>query len=279
MRNYFYSTVFALALITAYAVSQTGSYPSSNQPSNQTGSTTSAPNASQSSGQSQPMPQSDKAASPVDDQTLQSKVKDELATNPALSGVNVTANNGVITLEGSVASKEDRQQAKKMAQSVPGVKSVKDKLSVAGATTKPPTSYWMPAQSTAGSGSGSAQSGQGSSQTGAQSSTGMPQSDANAGGADNSTLQAQIQTAIKNEPTLSADAIVVAVTDNSVDLSGTAASKKDKQTAKRIAQSFAANRKVNDNITVAGNNSMPQSDKTDQSTPKKTPPDQTVPHL
>jgi osmotically-inducible protein OsmY len=225
------------------------------------------------------MPQSDKAASPVDDQTLQSKVKDQLAANPALSGVNVTANNGVITLEGTVASKEDRQQAKKMAQSVPGVKSVKDKLSVAGATTKPPTSYWM--QESKGSSSS-----QGSSQTGAQSPTGMPQSDANAGSTDNTTLQAQIQNAIKNEPTLAADAIVVAVTDNSVDLSGTAASKKDKQTAKRIAQSFASNRKVTDSITVAGNNSMPQSDKTDQSTPrnpdkdnKKTPPDQTMPHL
>ncbi len=118
----------------------------------------------------------------------------------------------------------------------------------------------------------------------------MPQSDANAGSTDNGTLQNQIQVAIKNEPTLSADAIVVTVTDNAIDLSGTAATRKEKQTAKRIAQSYANNRKVQDHITVSssGSNSMPQSDKTDNTTPhnpdkkdrnsSQNPPDQTVPH-
>lgn len=326
MRNYFYSTVFALALITAYAVSQTGSYPPSNQPSNQPQSgTTSPPDASQSTspssnqnGQSQTMPQADKTP-PVDDQTLQSQVRDQLASNPAFSGINVTANKGVVTLEGTVASKEDRQQAKKMAQSVAGVKSVKDKLTVASSTTTPaPTSRWMSLQSSSSNGttqpssssSGSAtqeskgsSAGQSSSQTGtypstsgsqssgqtgsstSQSSSGMPQSGASASTADSSTLQNQIQNALKNEPTLAADSITVSVTDSAVELSGTAATKKDKQTAKRIAQSYAGNRKVKDDITVSGSesNTMPQSDQTtprpDKDKSKQNPPDQTVPHL
>lgn len=308
MRNYFYSTVLALALVTAYAVSQTGSYPPSNQP--QSG-TTSPPDASQSTspssnqnGQSQTMPQADKTP-PVDDQTLQSKVRDQLASNPSFSGINVTANKGVVTLEGTVASKEDRQQAKKMAQSVAGVKNVKDKLTVASSTTTPaPTSRWMSPQSSSSNGtaqpssasSGSAtqeskgsSAGQSSGQTGSstsQSSSGMPQSDASASTADSSTLQNQIQNALKNEPTLAADSITVSVTDSAVELSGTAATKKDKQTAKRIAQSYAGNRKVKDDITVSGSesNTMPQSDKPEKDKPKdkdpsQTPPDQTIPHL
>ena len=42
------------------------------------------------------------------------------------------------------------------------------------------------------------------------------------------------------------------VTDDAIDLSGTVATGKEKQTAKRIAQSYAGNRKVKDHITVSG---------------------------
>jgi osmotically-inducible protein OsmY len=144
MNRYFYTSVLALALVTAYAVSQTGSYPSSSQPSNQPQSgQTNTPDASQSTSPStnnpsakdqsktgQSMPQSDQTMATVDDQTLHTKVHEQLSTNPALSNVNVTVNNGVVTLDGSVATKQDRKEAKKIAESVPGVKKVKDKLKV-----------------------------------------------------------------------------------------------------------------------------------------------------
>jgi osmotically-inducible protein OsmY len=42
----------------------------------------------------------------------------------------------------------------------------------------------------------------------------------------------------------------VNVTDTTVELTGTAATSKDKQTAKRIAQSYAGNRRLVDHITV-----------------------------
>lgn len=65
-------------------------------------------------------------------------------------------------------------------------------------------------------------------------------------------LQAQIQNALKNEPTLTNDNINVSVTDNEIDLSGTVANGKAKLTAKRIAQSYAGNRKVKEHLTVSG---------------------------
>jgi len=97
----------------------------------------------------------------------------------------------------------------------------------------------------------------------------MPQSDVNAAATDNSTLQNQIQTAIKNEPTLANDAITVNVTDSAVELSGTASSKKERQTAQRIAQSYANNRKVTDHITVSSNSTSTPPDSThpDSTTP------------
>jgi hypothetical protein len=45
---------------------------------------------------------------------------------------------------------------------------------------------------------------------------------------------------------------MVNVTDSGISLSGTVETGKEKQTAKRIAQSYAGSRKVEDNITVSG---------------------------
>jgi hypothetical protein len=65
-----------------------------------------------------------------------------------------------------------------------------------------------------------------------------------------STLQGQIQNALQNEPTLRNDQINVNVNDSTIELSGTVQSGKEKQTADRIANSFAGNRRVRDRITV-----------------------------
>jgi hypothetical protein len=114
----------------------------------------------------------------------------------------------------------------------------------------------------------------------------MPQSGANAAGTDSTTLQNQIQTALKNEPTLANDNISVNVTDNAIDLSGTAASRKERMTARRIALSYANNRKVQDHITVAGAAGAPAATQPDATTPRPEdknnqnqtpPPDQSTP--
>jgi osmotically-inducible protein OsmY len=70
--------------------------------------------------------------------------------------------------------------------------------------------------------------------------------------AEGTDLQPQIQRALQSEPTLSSSSVTVSVTGDTIELSGTVPTGKEKQTAKRIAQSFAGNRKVVDRITVTG---------------------------
>ncbi len=69
---------------------------------------------------------------------------------------------------------------------------------------------------------------------------------------NDSVLQSQIENALRNEPALSSSHIAVNVTAESISLSGTVGSGKDKQTAERIAQSFDGNRKMNDTLAITG---------------------------
>jgi hypothetical protein len=64
----------------------------------------------------------------------------------------------------------------------------------------------------------------------------------------------QIQNALQKEPTLSSDSITVVVSEDAIELNGNVATSKEKQTAKRIAHSYAGNRKVRDHITVSAGN-------------------------
>lgn len=69
---------------------------------------------------------------------------------------------------------------------------------------------------------------------------------------DAATLQSQIQNALQNEPTLKNDTVNVSVSDSTIELSGNVQTGKEKETAHRIASSFAENRRVRDRITVSG---------------------------
>lgn len=111
---------------------------------------------------------------------------------------------------------------------------------------------------------GSAQSSTGSSAVGAN--TGVSTNASGTAGApgtatsgiginDTATLQNQIQNALQNEPTLRNDNINVNVTESTIELSGAVQTGKEKQTAQRIASSFAGNRRVKDRVTVSGKGS------------------------
>jgi hypothetical protein len=76
---------------------------------------------------------------------------------------------------------------------------------------------------------------------------------------DTATLQGQIQTALQNEPTLRNDALSVNVTDSTIELSGNVQTGKEKQTAHRIASSFAGNRRMKDRVTLSGHGSSASS--------------------
>src|SRR5439155_18635733 len=112
-------------------------------------------------------------------------------------------------------------------------------------STAPSTSS-SASSGTSGQGSTGAQSGDVNSQSTASGSS-LPQSSA---ASDTATLQGQIQQALQNETTLSNDKVTANVTDTEIELTGTVATGKDKQTAKRTAQSYAGNRKVVEHIKV-----------------------------
>jgi outer membrane biosynthesis protein TonB len=87
----------------------------------------------------------------------------------------------------------------------------------------------------------------------------LPQSDASSpvapldtGGMTSAELQARIEAALHNEPTLSGDALTVNVTDDEINVTGTVGSGKERTTASRIVQSFGENRKVKEKINVSG---------------------------
>lgn len=69
---------------------------------------------------------------------------------------------------------------------------------------------------------------------------------------DAATLQSQIQNALQSEPTLKNDSVNVRVNESTIELSGNVQTGKEKETAHRIASSFAENRRVKDRITVSG---------------------------
>jgi len=318
---------FVLALSTAFLLAQSSM---GNQASPgaaaQAGSTNSSASQNPNPSSNPDMTNPPAATQPkVDDSTLERQVHEQLATNPDLQSVQVAANNGDVSLTGSVPNKNDKKEAKKLAKSVPGVKKVKDDLQIAStanpasspsvgapagssSTTgtnppsgtmdeKPPTATnpnaapstppqsnfmrtsFMGEQATSQSGSATSsdsssqapssqssspsaspsssssdQSGQ-SSSTGSSSAVGSPagQSGSTTGATESSDqVKNDIQTAFRNEPTLTSSGVSVDVSSDTVTLSGSVPSQKDRDEAKRIAQSFAGSRKVVDNVKVSG---------------------------
>jgi BON domain len=67
-------------------------------------------------------------------------------------------------------------------------------------------------------------------------------------------LQSQIQNALSKEPTLSGDTINVNVTAEAIEVTGSVATAREKQTATRIIQSYAGNKKVVSHLTITGRN-------------------------
>lgn len=72
-----------------------------------------------------------------------------------------------------------------------------------------------------------------------------------------SELKSQIQNALTKEPTLSADSLQANVTDQNIELSGNVETAREKQTALRIVQSYAANKKVVNHISVGSRSVSP----------------------
>ena len=128
MRKYLYQVAFVLALSATFAFAQTKPSASGNDQSMtpQAGQKAQSGDIDQSKGQAK----DGMKTGAVDQDTLIRQVKEQLATNPSFSGVNVEVSKDTVTLTGDVPTKDDRTQAKNLAEAVPGVKHVRDHLKV-----------------------------------------------------------------------------------------------------------------------------------------------------
>lgn len=99
-----------------------------------------------------------------------------------------------------------------------------------------------------------------------------------AGPVPNSELETYIENSLKRDPSLSGTRVRVAVLEDRIELTGNVAKAKEKQTAGRLAQSFAGNKKLVNEISIGA----PATSQTPggQTSPKAKPQDpRTTPSL
>jgi osmotically-inducible protein OsmY len=214
----------------------------------------------------------DKKAS-VDDATLQQQVTQRLQSDASLKDIRVDVKDGVVVLEGTVPSKEERHRAKEMAKEVDGVRKVKEKVKVeanaassaaAGTMGSTATSGMTSTTGTTGSqacncpNSGTAQTGTSTQQPAAStaSSGAQQQTGSAASSSSNASVEVtQVQNAIRNEPTLANSNVQVNVTNNTVMLNGTVPDEQTKQRAEQVARQSAPNQQIQNNIQVSSSSS------------------------
>src|SRR5438067_2197783 len=223
MKQYFYAVAFVTALAVAYAASQTT--PQNN--ASQTPCTATPPAATST-------PSASNNCAPTSRPTTAGSIAGSTQSSTSSSGTQTgvgTVNSAGANAAGAQGNVQSNTQGSAAAPS-----------GSRGTTPVAPGSVSSGASSSGGGASG------------------LPQSDiegAASADAETVNLRTQVQGAIAKEPTLSNDHVLVNVTATTVELSGTVATGKEKQTAVRIAESYANNRKVVDHITVTGRGNAP----------------------
>jgi osmotically-inducible protein OsmY len=283
----FYTAVLVLALASFVAAQSQAPMPQEPRVQEPAPDTAQPPQQTPPTAAPDPMarPQSDEQPM-VDDQTLHRQVHEQFASDPAFRNIQVTVEEGKVRLEGTVASKDDKKRAKEMAKAITGVRKVSNKLKVdetmsatgageatTGAETRPESDVTGETQVTQPQTTTPPAT---QPQT-TQPETTQPQSDQTATMQASGELKTQIETAFKNEPTLAGASIIVNVTETTIELSGSVPTGKERQTAKRIAQSFAGNRRVEDRLTVTGLGQDPSQTNQPNQTPPEGKPDQQPP--
>ena len=157
------------------------------------------------------------------DQDLGREIQQQFATDGAFQSIAVTVSNGVVVLEGPVASKRDRWRAVHMVKVLPNVARIDDRLTisaraVAGATASTDTGSTAAFDST----------------------TSKAAEVAN-----------EIIVALRNEPTLASSRVNVTVAGDRIELTGTVGSKEQREKAREIAKAFAVHSHVVDKLTIA----------------------------
>lgn len=266
MKKTLYFTVLSLAFALAYTLSARAQEKSPAPAEPQAGATTA---------------EATENAAATNDKALRTQIETQLAKDTAFQDLTVDVNHSVATLKGRVATRADRDRAKEVVGGIRSVAEVKDFIEIGGvpsASANPATSSTTPA-SGQGNASGAATQNAGAAASNNQNEnkganpessgatmpattptagganiSGLPQSDIEtAGGSQGETLQSEIENAYSKEPALANSSIGVKVTPSEIQLSGKAENSKQKATARRIAQSYANNRRVVDKVTVNTN--------------------------
>ena len=157
------------------------------------------------------------------DQDLRSEIEQQFATDAAFQSIEVNVRNGVVVLKGPVASKRDKRRAVNSVKVLPHVTRIDDRLTISaravgGATASTYTSSNAPSDST----------------------TSKAAEVAN-----------EITVALENEPTLAKSRVNVTVAGDRIELTGTVATKEQREKAREIANAFAVHSHVVDKLTIA----------------------------
>jgi osmotically-inducible protein OsmY len=183
----------------------------SEQPVTAEPDTTSAPNQTQTP-----------TAAQRRDQDLRREIQQQFAADRAFQSIEVNVSNGVVVLEGSVASKRDKRRAVNSVKVLPHVTGIDDRLTI------------------------NAPAVEGASATYANSSATLDSAMSNAAEVAN-----EIAVALADDPTLAKSRINVMVAGDSIELTGTVGTKEQREKAREIATSFAVHSHVVDKLTIA----------------------------
>ena len=179
---------------------------------------TAEPNTASAQNQSQPL-----SAAQRRDQNLRRAIQQQFATDPAFQSIAVNVSNGVVVLEGPVASKRDRWRAVNSVKVLPDVTRIDDRLTISaraveGATASTYTTSTATFDST----------------------TSMAAEVAN-----------EIMVAVADNPNLAKSRVNVTVAGDSIELTGTVTSKEQREKVREIANAFAVHSHVVDKLTIA----------------------------
>jgi osmotically-inducible protein OsmY len=157
------------------------------------------------------------------DQDLRREIQQQFATDPAFQSIKVNVSNGVVVLEGPVASKRDRWRAVNSVKVLPHVTRIDDRLTISaraveGATASTYTSPTATLDST----------------------TSKAAEVAN-----------EITAAVADDPTLAKSRVNVTVAGDRIELTGTVRTKEQRDKVREIANAFAVHSHVVDKLTIA----------------------------
>jgi osmotically-inducible protein OsmY len=156
------------------------------------------------------------------DQNLRREIQQQFATDAAFQSIEVSVSNGVIVLEGPVASKRDKRRAVNSVKILPRVTRIDDRLTISaraveGATASTYTSSTATSDSTMSKAA---------------------------------EVANEIAAALGNEPTLGKSRVNVTVAGDSIELTGTVGTKEQRDKVRQIANSFAVHSHVVDKLTI-----------------------------